>query len=114
MQDIKLPIGRTMLESRRTPSADAVADAKTQEQKKKIAKDFESVLVSKVFDEMKNTVGDSELLEDETSKQVDDMFWMYLADDVSNKGGFGLWKQIYKQINKTPVAEPGAEMDLKL
>ena len=72
------------------------------ERKKKIAKDFEGVLLNKVMDEMQNSVPESGLFEDETSKQTQSLFWMYLAQDVASKGGFGLWKQIYAQMNEMP------------
>ncbi len=72
------------------------------ERKKKIAKDFEGVLLNKIMDEMQNSVPESGLLEDETSKQTRSLFWMYLSQDVASKGGFGLWKQIYAQINEMP------------
>ncbi len=26
------------------------------------------------------------------------MFWSYLAQDVANKGGFGLWQDLYQQF----------------
>jgi Rod binding domain-containing protein len=72
------------------------------ERKKKVARNFEGVLIGKVMEEMKNSVPESGLLEDETSNQMQGLFWMYLAQDVSDKGGFGLWKQIYEQINEMP------------
>ena len=28
------------------------------------------------------------------------MFWLYLARDVADKGGVGLWKDIYQQIKQ--------------
>jgi hypothetical protein len=28
------------------------------------------------------------------------LFWYYLAQDVSEKGGFGLWQEIYQQFNE--------------
>ena len=63
----------------------------------KAAKDFESVLLHKLLQEMARTVDDSPLLEDSASKQVKDMFWYYLAQDLADKGGLGLWKQIAGQ-----------------
>lgn len=80
--------------------------------KVQVAKDFESVLLTKLFDEMRNTVPQSDLVEDETSGQMQGIFWMYLAQDVSQKGGMGLWKEIYQQINKTDTA--GSVMDTQL
>ena len=68
----------------------------SEEKKEQIAKDFESVLLNKVLDEMKNTIGDWGFEKDGASKQVQGIFWLYLAHDIANKGGFGLWKDIYE------------------
>jgi len=58
------------------------------------AKDFESVLIHKLLQEMANTVDESPLLDEGAGQGVKDMFWYYLAQDLANKGGLGLWKQI--------------------
>jgi Rod binding domain-containing protein len=63
---------------------------------KQIYKDFESLLLGKVLDEMKNTIGEWGFETDGISKQVQGIFWLYLAQDIANKGGFGLWKDIYE------------------
>jgi Rod binding domain-containing protein len=58
------------------------------------AKDFESVLVTKLLDDMKDTVGQWGFEEDAASGQVKGLFWLYLARDISDKGGLGLWKDL--------------------
>jgi len=65
------------------------------------AKDFESVLLSKVFDEMKNTVGKWTEEEDVASDQVKGLFWLFLARDVADKGGMGLWKDLSQFFTDT-------------
>lgn len=62
------------------------------------AKDFESVFIHRMLEEMKNTVGDSGLLEDSASEQTQGMVNFYLAQDLGQKGGFGLWKDIARQM----------------
>lgn len=79
-----------------TPLSDA-AEA-TDQQKKQAAKDFESLFIAQVMEQMKETIPDSGLLEDATSKQMEGLFWLYLARDVADKGGFGLWKNIYQLL----------------
>jgi Rod binding domain-containing protein len=83
----------------------------SDEKKKKVAQDFESVLMTKVIDEMKDTIQRSELVEDDTSEQVDGLFWTFLAQDVTSKGPTGLWKQVYSQMNDN---ETGSKVDAKL
>ena len=88
----------------------------SDERKKQIAKDFESVLLAKVLDEMKNTIGnwDSED-QDGASEQVKGLFWMYLGNNISNNGGVGLWKDIYKSFNESADAGTKAKpLDKKI
>jgi len=70
----------------------------SEERKIQIAKDFESILLHKLLDEMKNTIGDWGFEEDEPSRQVQGIFWLCLARDIANNGGFGLWKDIYQLL----------------
>ena len=71
------------------------SDRISEEKKEQIAKDFESVLLSRLLDEMKGAIGEWGFEKDGVSAQVEGMFWLYLADEVANNGGFGLWKDIY-------------------
>lgn len=86
---------KELLERAGEIGGDEVSDSK----KVQLAKDFESVLLTQLFDEMKNTIGDWGFEQDGASKQVQGMFWLYLARDVADKGGFGLWKDIYRFFN---------------
>ncbi|MHC4425028.1 MAG: hypothetical protein ACYSYV_02900 [Planctomycetota bacterium] len=76
----------------------------SEEKKKQIAKDFESVLLNKLLDEMKNTIGDWGFDKDGPSKQVQGIFWLYLAGDIANNGGIGLWKDIYQFLTNADQA----------
>lgn len=67
--------------------------------KMKVAKDFESILIGQLMNQMKETIGESGFLEDGSSKQIQDMFWSFMADEVGSKGGFGMWKNIYKSMS---------------
>ena len=75
-------------------NTEAVGDAK----KKQFAKDFESVFINKLLDEMKNTIGDWGNEKDGASKQIDGIFWLHLARDIADNGGFGMWKDIYQSL----------------
>jgi Rod binding domain-containing protein len=74
---------------------DSISEAK----KKQYAKDFESVFINKLLDEMKKTIGDWGSEKDGTSKQIQGIFWLYLARDIADNGGFGMWKDIYQSLN---------------
>ena len=67
-------------------------------EKEKLAKDFESVFLTKLFDQVKDSVGGWGEEEDGASQQIQGLFWYYLAQDVGSKGGFGLWRDIYQSF----------------
>lgn len=74
--------------------------ANSPQELQKVAKDFESVLLVRLFQAMSSTVPTEGLLNDPTTKQVNDMFWMYLAQDLAENGGMGLWQDIYKNMSE--------------
>jgi Rod binding domain-containing protein len=71
-------------------------DALQEDKKSQSAKDFESIFIYKLLEEMKNTISDWGFEKDEASKQVQGIFWLYLAQDIAENGGFGLWKDVYQ------------------
>lgn len=79
-------------------AADA-ADA-SRLQKEQFARDFESVFLEKLLEEMKNTIGDWGFEQDAASKQIQGLFWLHLARDLSGQGGMGMWKDIYQSLNR--------------
>jgi Rod binding domain-containing protein len=82
----------------------------SEEKKKQIARDFESLLINKLLDEMKNTIGDWGFEQDGPCRQIQGMFWFYLAQDLADKGGFGLWKDIYKYVENSEQTTQKAEL----
>ena len=90
-----LPIGLSGVFA--IPESGSLAGAPAE----KAAKDFESVLLYRLLEEMKRTIPESGLLETGISKQVQDIFWFYLAQDMADKGGIGLGKELYRQMNQS-------------
>lgn len=85
----------------RDASQATVATERLEEQKKQIAKDFESVLLAKLFDQVQESIGTWGFEEEDTaSQQVQGLFWLHLARDVADKGGLGLWKDIYQYLQQ--------------
>ena len=68
------------------------------EQAGKVARDFESILLYRLLEEMKKTIPRSGLLDSGMTRQVEGTFWFYLAQEVAERGGIGLWKDLYRQI----------------
>jgi Rod binding domain-containing protein len=83
----------------------------SEEKKKQAAKDFESVLLNKLLDEMKNSIVDWGSEKDGTSKQIQGIFWLYLARDIANNGGLGLWKDIYQSLTNAEHANTAQKSD---
>ncbi|MGE5294673.1 MAG: hypothetical protein ACM3VT_07580 [Solirubrobacterales bacterium] len=87
----------------------SAADSQTSDAKAMaVSKDFESVLLTKVFEEVQKSIEESGFdEEDGGAEQVRGLFWFYLAQDVGEKGGFGLWKDIYQQLKpREGVSDP--------
>ena len=82
----------------------------SEAKKKQFAKDFESVFINKLFDEMKNTIGSFGSEKDGPSEQIDGIFWLYLARDIADKGGFGMWKDIYKSLTNLEHKNAAAKL----
>ena len=84
-------------------------DVKAQKTEQ-LAKDFETVLLTKLVDEMKETVGNWGLEEEDVAAgQMQGLFWMYLAQDLGDKGGLGLWKDLHRFFtDMQSPAEPPA------
>ena len=77
--------------------------------KEKFAKDFESIFINKLLDVMQTTIGDWGLEKDGASEQINGMFSMYLARQVAENGGLGLWKEIYSFLDKADNANATVE-----
>jgi Rod binding domain-containing protein len=72
----------------------------SEERKQQVAKDFESILLNKLLNEMKNTIGNWGFEKDGSSEQIQGIFWMYLGQELANNGGLGLWKDIYESLGQ--------------
>ena len=87
----------------------------SDEKKRQIARDFESVLLTRLMDQMKDTIGDWGFEKDGSTSQVQGIFWLYLAQDVAKNGGMGLWKDIHQFMagsNQTNAAEKSSDRRL--
>ena len=85
-------------------------DAASEAKKKQAARDFESVFIAKLLDEMKNTSGDWGCEKDAASRQVEGIFWLYLARDVADNGGLGMAKDIYRFLTDSENNNPPTEL----
>ena len=84
------------------------APSTTGRSTREVCRDFESVLIHMLLKEMENTIPSAGLLDDSSVRQARSMFWMVLADDIADAGGFGLWKDIENAIGSPPPSEETA------
>ncbi len=118
------PYGVSLYARQATSSGDEIRNAddstlsasQRDEEKKQIGKDFESVLLTKLFDQVQASIGDSGFDEEDSgAQQVRGVFWLYLAQDMADKGGIGLWKDIYQHIKQMEgAANPAGSVDEEL
>jgi Rod binding domain-containing protein len=86
-------------------SIDAALQAPRAAKEVQATKDFESVLITKLLDAMKNTIGDWGMERDGASEQMQGIFWLYLARGLADTGGFGMWKDIYQSLQNPGQAD---------
>ncbi len=92
------------------PEKIAKTDAASEAKKKQAARDFESVFIAKLLDEMKNTIGEWGLEKDAASRQLEGIFWLYLARDLADNGGLGMAKDIYRFLTDSENNSPPTEL----
>lgn len=83
-----------------------IGKADSPEKLRQVAKGFESVLLMSLFEEMKRTIPEGGLFTDPTCKQMNDLFWHYLAEDLADQGGMGLSEQLYRQMSQMAGGAP--------
>ncbi len=86
------------------------AGAASEARKQQAARDFESIFIVNLLDEMKNTIGDWGIEKDAASRQVEGIFWLYLARDVADNGGLGMAKDIYRFLTDSENNSPPPEL----
>ena len=87
------------LDAAGTPLQKLLKDVADDKDLREAVKDFEAVLIYRLLGEMKRTVPESGLLGTAASEQYQDLFWLYLAQDLAEKGGLGLCSDLYKQLS---------------
>ena len=79
-----------------------------------VCKGFESVLIEKMLDEMKNTIGQWDEDKDPAENQIFGIFSYHMADHISKEGGFGLWKDVYESLNGNQADAGVLELDSEI
>jgi Rod binding domain-containing protein len=80
------------------------------EQLKTVAKGFESIFVKQILKQMQETIKNASFDPDDSSnEQVHSLYCTFLADSVSQNGGFGLWEKIYEQMADAAGLDSGSQ-----
>ena len=100
MDALKMP--STLASSMTSPSLQGISadilKSQGQEKLKEAAKKFEAVFVHKLLGAMRETVPNDGLFGDGISKQMQDMYWMFMGDEMAKRGSLGMWKELSQQF----------------
>ncbi|MBP7051096.1 MAG: hypothetical protein KBE65_08785 [Phycisphaerae bacterium] len=109
-------VSRCLRHGSATGSSDAVSSRQRDEQERQIGRDFESVLLTKVFEQVQASIEESSFDEEDAGAgQVRGLFWFYLAQDFADKGGFGLGNDVYHYIKQMQgTDDPAGSIDEEL
>lgn len=75
----------------------------------KAARDFEAVLLHRMMEAMRRTVPDGGMLSSPATRQMEGLFWFYLAQEVADRGGVGLWKDLARSLDLAGADAPTPE-----
>lgn len=82
-------------------------DARTAEQLRSTAQQFETIFLHQILKQMKETVEYSSLdEEDESGEQFQSLYWSFMADNIGSQGGLGFWKTIYNDLATAQGIDP--------
>jgi len=79
----------------------AAVNKNDEQELKKVCREFESILLSLMYKQMKATVPKSELIPGDAARDIfESMLDDKLMEEASQKGGMGLGDALYKQLDK--------------
>jgi len=82
----------------------------SDERRKKVARDFESVFIHEILKRMGDTIPGSDMA-DQSSKQIKSIYWSHMAQAIADEGGFGLWKNIYEAMGPAGSEAAGRQQN---
>jgi len=74
------------------------SQVRDKEELMQAAKKFEALFVHKLLGSMRETIPKDGLFGDGISRQMQDMYWMFMGDEMARRGSLGLWKQLAEQF----------------
>ena len=85
--------------------AESAQKSKEDEALLKVCKEFEAILLSKMFKEMKKTVPDGGLIEKSLATEIfEEMYIDELSNQITENNSLGIAKMLYEQFKKGYVS----------
>ncbi|NLW83481.1 MAG: hypothetical protein GXY41_03605 [Phycisphaerae bacterium] len=82
-------------------------DARTAEQLRSTAQQFETIFLHQILKQMKESVDYGSFdEEDESGEQIQSLYWSFMADNIGSQGGLGFWKTIYNDLATAQGIDP--------
>jgi Rod binding domain-containing protein len=96
-------------------SPDLTNSAQQHDQLKAAAKNFEGIFIKQIIKQMQETIENASFdPDDNANQQVHGMYCTFLGDMLSQRGGFGLWENIYEQMVRMEGGQNGLEVETAL
>lgn len=96
------------------PALSEAAPASDHDKLARAAQDFESLLLTRLLNEMKETVGTWSGEKDSATRQIHGLFWMQMAQTLADQGGLGLGRQMLDALESPTAANPTPQLDTAL
>jgi len=97
-----------------SPGMTDAAALREHEKQTQAAQDFESLILTRLLSEMKETIGDWGMEKDNSTQQIHGLFWMQLAQNLADQGGVGLGRQMLSSMQSSTAAPANTELDTAL
>lgn len=96
------------------PSTLDASATRDREKLVQAAQGFESILLTRLLNEMKETIGEWGMEQENSTQQIQGLFWMQLAEKLADEGGIGLGRQMLAAFESPPVSNTNSELDTAL
>lgn len=96
------------------PSGAEASAPRDREKLAQAAQGFESILLTRLLNEMKETIGKWGMEKDSSTQQIQGLFWMQLAENLADQGGIGLGRQMIDSFEASADTNANTELDTAL
>jgi Rod binding domain-containing protein len=81
----------------------------TPQKLEEVARQFEGIFLHQILKQMQSATASLEdESEDPAGEQIKSMYWDFWAETLTQRGGVGLWKSLYRQLSRMVRDEDAA------